>query len=92
MIRYPNATDSNEINTYNIQNSFSFFDDSDYQNKIEQVPQPITVEKLNAWHIGTFVNDEQYQDWIVSFTQNHYSRCRSDRERNHPKKLEPQKN
>ena len=80
MIRYLNATDSNELNNYNIQSSFSFFDDSDYQNQIEQVQQPSIVEKLNAWHIGTFVYDKHYQDWIVNFTQNHYSRCRSDRE------------
>ena len=35
MIRYLNATDSKELNNYNIKSSFSFFDDSDYQNKIE---------------------------------------------------------
>ena len=29
MIRYLNATDSNELNNYNIQSSFSFFDDKD---------------------------------------------------------------
>ena len=63
MIRYLNATDSNELNNYNIQSFFSFFDDSDYQNKVEQVQQPSRVEKLNAWHIATFVYDEQYQDW-----------------------------
>ena len=80
MIRYLNATISNEINNYNIQSSFSFFDDSDYQNKIEQVQKPFRVEKIIAWHIGTFVYNEHYQDWIVNFTQNHYSRCRSDRE------------
>ena len=54
-IRYLNATDNNELNNYNIQSSFSFFDDSDYQKKIEQVQQPFRVERLNAWHIGTFV-------------------------------------
>ena len=80
MIRYLNATDTNELKNYNIQSSFSFFDDSDYQNKIEQVQKPIRVEKLNVWHIGTFVYDKHYQDWIVNFTQNHYLRCRSDRE------------
>ena len=67
MIRYLNATDSNELNNYNIQNSISFFDDSDYQNKIELVQQPFRVNKLNAWHIGTFVYDERYQDWIFNF-------------------------
>ena len=36
--------------------------------------------KLTAWLTGTFVYDEHYRDWIVNFTQNHYSRCRSDRE------------
>ena len=80
MIRYLNATDSNELNNYNIQNSISFFDDRDYQNKIEQIQQPFRVEKLNAWQIGTFVYDEHYQDWIVNFTQIYYSRCRSHRE------------
>ena len=80
MIRYLNATDSNELNNYNIQRSFSFFDDRDYQNKIEQVQLPFSVEKLNAWHIGTFVYYEHYQDWMFNFTQNHYSRCRSGRE------------
>ena len=78
MKRYLNATDSSEFNNYNIKNSFSFFDDSDYQNKREQVQQPFRVEKLNAWHIGTLVYDEHDQDWIVNFTQNLYSRCRSD--------------
>ena len=43
-IRYLNATDSNELNNYNIQSSFSFFDDRDYQKKIEQVQQPFRVE------------------------------------------------
>ena len=80
MIRYLNATDSNELNNYNIRNSFSFFDDSEYQNKIEHIQKPFRVEQLNAWHIGTFVYDKRYPDWIVNFTQNHYSRCRSDRE------------
>ena len=80
LIGYLNATDSNELNNYNIKSSFSFFDDSDYQNKLEQTQKPLRVEKLNAWHIGTFVYDEHYPDWIVNFTQNHYSRCRSDRE------------
>ena len=45
-----------------------------------KVQQPFRVEKLNAWHVGTFVYDEHYQDWIVNFTQNHFSRFRSDRE------------
>ena len=80
MITYLNATDSNELNSYNIQSSFSFFGDSDYQNKIERVQQPFRTNKLNDWHIGTFVFDEHYQDWIVNFTQNYHSRCRSDRE------------
>ena len=80
MIRCLNATDSNELNNYNIQSSFSFFDDSDYQNKIERVQQPFRVNKLNAWHIGTFVYDEHYRDCLVNFTQNHYSRYRSDKE------------
>ena len=80
MIRYLNATDSNELNNYNIQSSVSFCDDSDYQNKIERVQQPFRVNKLNAWHIGTFLYDEHYQDWIVNFTQNYYSRYRSDEE------------
>ena len=57
MIRYLNATNSNELNNYNIQSSFSFFDDSDYQNKIEQVQQPFRVKNLMAWHVGTFVYD-----------------------------------
>ena len=47
---------------------------------IERVQQLFRVNKLNAWHIATFVYDEHYQDWIVTFTQNYYSRCRSDRE------------
>ena len=80
MIRYLNATDSNELNNYNIRSSFSFFDDNDYQKKIERVQQPLRVNKLNAWHIGTSVYDEHYQVWIVNFTQIWYSRCRSDRE------------
>ena len=80
MIKYSNATDSNELNNYNKQSSFSFFDDKDYQNKIERVQPPFRVNKFNAWHIGTFVYDEHYQDWIVNFTQKYYSRCKSDRE------------
>ena len=80
MIRYLNATDSNELNNYNIQSSFSILDDTEYQNKIEQVQQPFRVKRLNAWCIGTFVYDEQYPDWMFNFTQNTYSRCRSDRE------------
>ena len=62
MIRYLNATDSNDLNNYNIKSSFSFFDDSDYQSKIEKVQKPIRGEKLNAWHIGTFVYDKHYLD------------------------------
>ena len=69
MIRFLNATDSNELNNYNIQSSFSFF-----------VQQPFRINDVNAWQIGPFVYDERHQDWIVNFTQNHYSRCRSDRE------------
>ena len=80
MIRFLNATDSNALNNYNIQSSFSFCDDRDYQKKIKQVQQPFRVEKLNAWHIGTIIYDEHYHDWIVNFTQNSYSRCKSDRE------------
>ena len=55
MIRYLNATDSNEINNYKIQSSFSFFDDRGYQNKIEQVQQPFRVKQLNAWHTGSYM-------------------------------------
>ena len=80
MIRYLNATDSTELNKFNIKSSFSLFDESDYQKKIERIQQPFGVEKLNAWHIGTFVYEENYPDWIVNFTQNTYSRCRSNRE------------
>ena len=58
MIRDLNATDSKELNKYNVQSSFSFFDDSDYQNIIEQVRKPFRVKRLNAWHIWTFVYDE----------------------------------
>ena len=65
---------------YNIQSSFSLFDDSNYQNTIERIQTPFRVKKLNTWHIGTFVFDENYPDWIVNVTQNTYSRCRSDRE------------
>ena len=54
-IRYLNATDSNELNNYNIRSSFSLFDDSDYQKKIERIQQPFRVKKLNTWHIGKFV-------------------------------------
>ena len=57
MIRYLNATDSNELNNYDIQSSFSFFGDTDYQKKNEQIQHPFRVDKLNAWHIGTFVYD-----------------------------------
>ena len=80
MIRYLNATDSEELNNYNIQSSFSLFGDSNYQNTIERIQTPFRVTKLNTWHIGTFVFDENYPDWIVNVTQNTYSRCRSDRE------------
>ena len=80
MIRYLNATDSNELNNYNIQSSFTFFEYSDYQKKVEHFQKPCRIEKLNAWDIGTFVYDEHYPDWIVNFTQNLYSRCRRDRE------------
>ena len=48
MIRYLHATDNNELNNYNIQSSFSFFDDSGYQSKIEQFQQPFRVKRLNA--------------------------------------------
>ena len=75
MIRYLNATDSEELNNYNIQSSFSLFDDSNYQNKIERIQTPFRVKKLNTLHIGTFVFDEIYPDWIVNVTQNTYSRC-----------------
>ena len=43
MIRYLKATDSEELNNYNIQNSFSLFDDSNYQNKLERVQKPFRV-------------------------------------------------
>ena len=46
MIRYLNATDSEELNNYNIQSSFSLFDDSNYQNTIERVQTPFRVKKV----------------------------------------------
>ena len=46
MIRYLNATDSEELNNYNIQSSFSLFDDSNYQNKIERLQTPLRVKKV----------------------------------------------
>ena len=55
MIRCLNATDSQDLNNYNIQSSFSLFDDSNYQNKIERKQTPFRVKQLNTWHIGTFV-------------------------------------
>ena len=48
LIRYLKATDSMELNNNNIQSSFSFFDDSDYQHRVERLQQPFRVEKLNA--------------------------------------------
>ena len=36
MIRYLNATDSEELNNYKIQSSFSLFDDSNYQTKLNE--------------------------------------------------------
>ena len=36
MIKYLNATDSKVLNNYDIQNYFSFFDDSGYQNKLNK--------------------------------------------------------
>ena len=48
MIRYLNATDSEELNNYNIQSSFSLFDDSNYQNTIERIQTPFRVKKLNT--------------------------------------------
>ena len=80
MIRYLNATDSEDFNNYNIQNSFSLFDNKNYQNKIERVQNPFRVTQLNTWHFGTFVFDKNYPDWIVNFTNNSHSRCRSERE------------
>ena len=62
MIRYLNATDSEELNNYNIQSSFSLFDDSYYQNTIERIQTPFRVKKLNTWRIGTFLFDENYPD------------------------------
>ena len=59
-IRYLNATDSEELNNHNIQSSFSLFDNSNYQNKIERNQTSFRVKKLNTWHIGTFVFDENY--------------------------------
>ena len=66
MMRYLNATDSNELNNYNIKSSFSFFDDSDYQKKIENIQKPFRVEQLNAWYKRTFVYGEHYPDSIIS--------------------------
>ena len=43
MIRYLNATDCEKLNNYNIQNSFSLFDNSYYQNKIERVQKVFRV-------------------------------------------------
>ena len=69
MIRYLHATDSEELNNYNMQNSFSLFDDNNYQNKIERVQNPFRVTQLNTWHFGTFVFDENYPHWIDNFTK-----------------------
>ena len=76
MIGHLNVTDSNELN----HSICKVFDDSDQQKTIERFQQPFRVEKLHACHIGAFVYDENYPDWIVNFTQNTYSSCRSDRE------------
>ena len=80
MIRYLNATDIEELSNYNIQISFSFFDDSNYQIKFERIQKPLRVTQLNTRHIESFVFDENYPNWIVNFSRNSYSRCRSDRE------------
>ena len=49
------------------------------KNKLNKFKNHLEQKKLNAWHIGTFLYDQNYQDWIVNFSQSHYSRCRSDR-------------
>ena len=46
MIRYLNATDSEELNNYNIQSSFSVFDDNNYQNTFERIQTPFRVKKI----------------------------------------------
>ena len=55
MIRCLNATDSKELNNYNIQSSFSLFDDSNYQNKIERIQTPFRVKKLNNQTFMTMI-------------------------------------
>ena len=47
--------------------------------KLNEFNSHFETTNSNAWHIGTFVFDEHYPDWIVNLTQNTYSRCRSDR-------------
>ena len=78
MITYLNATDSKDFNNYNIQSSY-FLMIVIIKIKLNNFNNHLG-EKLNAWYIGTFVYDEHYPDWIVNFTKNTYSRCRSDRE------------
>ena len=80
MIRFLNAADIEELNNCIIQNSFSLFGNSNYQNRIERVQKPFRVTQINTWHIGIFICDESYPDWIANFTEKAYSRCSSDRE------------
>ena len=54
MIRYLNATDSEELNNYNIQSFFSLFEDSNYQNTIERIQTPFRVKKnkhMASWNL-----------------------------------------
>ena len=51
--------------------------------KLNEFNNHIRVDKLNAWHIGTFVYDEHYQDWLVSFTRQSWKLRKTNAEKSH---------
>ena len=53
-IRHLNGTNHPQLNSYNYNNSFTFFDDIKKQQHFERYQPRFQITRLNYYHYGTF--------------------------------------
>ena len=74
-IRFLNATDNIELNHFNYNHSFTFFDDPAFQKRLETVQPHFKTNILNAPTFGTFTYPTT-SDWLPDPSKGLESKCR----------------
>ena len=74
-IRFLNGTSNPELNLYNHSQSFTYFDDFNYQNAVEAAQGPFRVTKIGTSQYGRYTYHRSNEKWIPDKDYNPYSKC-----------------